>query len=197
LDPTCNLQPATFNLQPSTKKISQIEICILAGGLSHRMGRDKARLRLGRRTLLGWVLAAAKTTSLPARIIRRDSIPRCGPLGGIYTALNTTKADAFVFLACDMPFITPELIRLLIEKLAPDRTGVFVRSKAEVGFPFILRRQTLPTVTGQIERHQFSLQLLARVLKAKTLTLPRAWASQLRNINTKEDFFIARRRGLC
>jgi len=158
------------------------------------MGRYKSLLRLGRRTLLGWSLAAAKSTRLPVRIIRRDSVPRCGPLGGIYTALNRTKADAIVFLACDMPFITPELINLLIEKLAPSRSGVFVRSKAELGFPFILRRQALPTVARRIERHQFSLQQLATALKAKAVTLPRAWASQLQNINTKEDFLIAQSR---
>ena len=72
------------------------------------MGRDKSRLKLGRRTMLGHIRAEAKTLGLPVRVIRRDLVPRCGPLGGIFTALKTTSADGVLFLACDMPFIRSE-----------------------------------------------------------------------------------------
>src|SRR5688500_2993407 len=75
-----------------------VEVCILAGGLSTRMGRAKARLRLGNRTLLGWVRRNAAALGLPVRVIRRDLVRRCGPLGGIYSALKTTKAFAVLFL---------------------------------------------------------------------------------------------------
>ncbi len=173
------------------------EICILAGGMSRRMGRDKARLRLGRKTLLGSVLFEARKTGLPVRVIRRDSVPRCGPLGGVYTALKTTKSEAVVFLACDMPFISRELITTVLEKLAPGSSGIFVRLKTVVGFPFALRCAALSVVESQIERHQFSLQHLAKTLKAKVLTMPRRLAPQLLNINTKQDFLIARCRSSC
>src|ERR1700691_5640250 len=92
-----------------------MEICILAGGLSTRMGRDKARLRLGGKTLLRRVRDVAAQTQWPARGIRRDLVARCGPLGGVYTALQTTSADNVLFLACDMPFVTIELVERLIE----------------------------------------------------------------------------------
>ena len=42
-----------------------IEAIILAGGRSRRMGGDKARLRLGRRTLLGHARALAAALGLP------------------------------------------------------------------------------------------------------------------------------------
>src|SRR5437867_5654697 len=88
---------------------SRCGICILAGGLSQRMGRDKSRLRLGSKTLLRLIRIEAGELGLPLRVIRRDLIPRCGPLGGVYTALKTSKAEAELFLACDMPFVSAGL----------------------------------------------------------------------------------------
>ena len=47
-------------------------------------------------------------------MIAEDVVPKCGPLGGIITALEQTKAERIVFLPCDMPFIGAELIRDVI-----------------------------------------------------------------------------------
>jgi molybdopterin-guanine dinucleotide biosynthesis protein A len=76
-----------------------IEACILAGGLSSRMGREKAQLKLAGRTLLAHVKKVAREACLPVRVIRRDLVARCGPLGGVYTALRTSHAKTVVFLA--------------------------------------------------------------------------------------------------
>ena len=95
---------------------AEVEICILAGGLSTRMGRDKANLRIGGRTLLAHIRSTAKALGLPVRVIRCDLVPRCGPLGGIYTALKTTAADAVLFLACDMPCVTETLLQTVLRK---------------------------------------------------------------------------------
>src|SRR5215471_19277978 len=155
------------------------EICILAGGLSERMGRDKSRLRLGGRSMLGQIRTEATRTGVRVRVIRRDLVPRCGPVGGVYTALKTTQADAVVFLACDMPFVTAGLIDLFVTECAKgrssrrgDRDGVFALGKGEVGFPFLLQRKALHVVAGQIERGELSLQALAKALKGKRLRLP-------------------------
>src|SRR2546426_12231815 len=128
-----------------------VEICILAGGLSRRMGGDKSRLRLGRRTLLGHIRAEAKKLGLPVRVIRRDAVPRCGPLGGVYTALKSARADAVMFLACDMPFVTAALLRAMHRRLGEGDKYLFVRSEDAVGLPFVLRRDALAVVTKQIE----------------------------------------------
>src|SRR5262245_26747021 len=100
-------QVSSYNAQMAQR--SNLEICILAGGLSKRMGRNKSRLSLGNITMLGHIRKTAEATGLPVRVIRRDCVPKCGPLGGIYTALKTTEADAILFLACDMPLVTTEL----------------------------------------------------------------------------------------
>jgi molybdopterin-guanine dinucleotide biosynthesis protein A len=121
------------------------------------MGRDKARLRLGRRTLLGHVRAAAQATGWPVRIVRHDAVARCGPLGGIYTALATSRAEAELFLPCDMPFISPTLLEELAGRLRPGQHAVFTTADGRPGFPFILRATTLPVVEQQILSRRYSI----------------------------------------
>jgi len=172
-----------------------LEICILAGGLSARMGRDKSRLRLGRTTMLALVRDAAKATGLKVRVIRHDLVRRCGPLGGIYSGLKTTKADAVIFLACDMPFVTPEIIDELAGAAAmhPGR-AVLLRAADKVTFPILIPRSGLQTVTSQIKGGRFSLQSLGEYLPGKVIHAPRKWLPCLENINTPADLERARTR---
>lgn len=179
---------------PQTVAVGErlIEIAILAGGLSTRMGRAKASLRLGRRTLLGHVRAAANATGWPVRVVRKDRVTRCGPLGGIVTALASTKAESVLFLACDMPLVTPELMRRTVRALTPGHRAVFSVSNQRPGFPFILRRDCLGTVEAQIAARQFSVHQLAAVLGARHLAVTGRQARQLFNINSPEDWNQAR-----
>lgn len=158
------------------------------------MGRDKARLRLGRRTLLGHVRALAAELGPPVRVIRRDLVPRCGPLGGIYTALKTTRAEAVLFLSCDMPFVSAGLVTKLLAPQPARPVAIFVEAEDIVGFPFLLPRTALPGVEAQMTAQRFSLQALAAALRARRLQLGPTAAAQLFNVNTPEDFAEARRR---
>jgi len=170
------------------------EICILTGGLSSRMGTDKSRLRLGRRTLLGHIRATAHAVGLQPRVIAADLAPRCGPLAGVYTALATSHAEVILFLACDMPFISPQSLQSLLGRLRPGRKALFVRENGRVGFPFLVRHTALSAVERQLADGQLSLQKLARALRAQTACLPPSQAHELFNINTPADWRIARQR---
>jgi molybdenum cofactor guanylyltransferase len=180
------LPVATFN--PSVD--SALEICILAGGLAARMGVDKASVRLGRRTLLGHVRANAAPLGLPARVIKKDLLPRCGPLGGIYSALTTSQAGAVLFMACDMPFVSPALLRRLIDKF-DGQNAVVATAMGQPGFPLILPRSLLTTVERLIAQRKFSLRGLATASCARLVPVaPRA----VFNINTPEDLIDAKKR---
>jgi len=170
-----------------------VEICILAGGLSTRMGQAKARLRLGNLTLLGCVRRNAAALRLPVRVIRKDLVRRCGPLGGIYSALKTTKAFAVLFLPCDMPFISTSSLRRCLAVFDGERP-VFALSRGQPGFPIILPVALLPVVKSQIDAGRFALHQLARATGARRLRLP---AQEMFNVNTPEDFARAckRKRG--
>src|SRR5437879_712927 len=59
------------------------------------------------------VMQAVRPSSVALNMGECFNVPRCGPLGGIYTALQTTRAQVILFLACDMPFITTELMQTM------------------------------------------------------------------------------------
>jgi molybdopterin-guanine dinucleotide biosynthesis protein A len=117
-----------------------------------------------------------------------------------------------LFLACDMPFVSPQLILHAIRRLelavrrqeaktrgqsthqgpagaahAPP-IFVFTRSEGVAGFPLALTLTCRAAVLAQIETGDFSLQKLARTLKALPVPLPPALLSQLRNVNTPSDW---------
>jgi molybdopterin-guanine dinucleotide biosynthesis protein A len=167
-----------------------IEVCILAGGLSSRMGRNKTGLRLGRRTLLGQIRLNAAELALPLRVVRQDLVARCGPLGGIHAALKTTRRAAVLFLACDMPFVSSEILRLFLKEFDGKRPLAAVSAKSR-GFPLILPRTLLPTVEQLIVRRQFSLHNLTVVTRARLVSLP---SEALFNINTPADLALAKKR---
>jgi molybdenum cofactor guanylyltransferase len=175
-----------------TSPKSAIGVCILAGGLSQRMGRDKTQLKLGGSTLLTLIRRTARQLGCRIRTIRRDLVPRSGPLGGIYTGLVTSKAEAELFLACDMPFVRASLLQQLIKTYRRTGRGVFVHNGQTACLPFLLPRNAADVVQRQIERKQRSIQALAAAFPVDFIEpAPRA-AGQLLNINTPAEWATAR-----
>ncbi|MDP2052016.1 MAG: molybdenum cofactor guanylyltransferase [Acidobacteriota bacterium] len=100
---------------------------VLAGGLSTRMGRDKASLPFGTETLLerairivgevaGDVIVVARPdhATPPGIRVVHDPIANLGPLAGIAAGLSASHSDVNVVVACDMPLVRPEVLRRLI-----------------------------------------------------------------------------------
>ena len=168
-------------------------ICVLAGGLSTRMGRNKGRLRLGQRTMLGEIRVVATTLGLPVRVIRRDLVPRCGPIGGIYTAQKTSRFEAELFLACDMPFVSAEWLAALLAVFRQKPRPLFTAVNRVAGFPLLLPQAALPVVEAQMLKRTFSLQELARALRARLIRPPRARRAEFFNVNFPADWQTARR----
>jgi molybdopterin-guanine dinucleotide biosynthesis protein A len=158
------------------------------------MGRDKARLRIGSKTLLGHIQGEALKLRLPVRIIRRDLVPRCGPLGGIYTALKTSAAEAELFLACDMPFVSAGLLESLVEFWTTERRPAFIVSQRTAGFPFVVPVEAFEIVENQMLKKIFSLQKLAEVLKGRLMHAPVEHEEELFNVNTSAEWRAALRR---
>lgn len=158
------------------------------------MGRDKARLKLAGRTFLSRVREQARALGCPVLVVRRDLVPRCGPLGGVVTAFRRSRAEVLLFLSCDAVFVTTGLLRRLLRRLRARQRAAFVHSGGRVGFPFVLRRSSLPTIERQLACGDFSLQSLARRLNAARLRLRPAEAHEGFNVNTPADLREARRR---
>lgn len=100
---------------------------ILAGGMSRRLKRNKALLPYGRKVLIEGirdVLAGLFTevlvvTNTPAVYhfldvpAVEDRIKGKGPLGGIHAGLSACRAPCAFVVACDMPFVNPDLVRYM------------------------------------------------------------------------------------
>ena len=108
------------------QRVSDLTAFILAGGHSRRMGRDKAFLELGGRTLLDRVIELANAVAPTVRIVApqekfltiartiEDVFPDCGPLGGIHAALTCTSTELNLVLAVDLPFVEVDFLRYMI-----------------------------------------------------------------------------------
>jgi molybdopterin-guanine dinucleotide biosynthesis protein A len=104
---------------------------IQAGGRSARMGGEpKALLEVGGRRIvervadvLGQVaddlLLVTNTPELFGWMglpMVPDVFPDCGSLGGIYSGLKAAPGEAAFTVACDMPFLSPAVCRLVTSR---------------------------------------------------------------------------------
>jgi len=163
------------------------EAVILAGGASSRIGRDKSRIRLGRRTLLGHAKATLQSAGFKPRVVATDRQPGLGPLGGIDTALRSARHSRLLFVGCDMPFLSGELIDSFFHAVIGGEGAMFTQHERGVGFPFMFLREELPVVEKQIAKGELSLQRLAKRLKARPWQPPASRVEELFNINTPAD----------
>ncbi|HEV8541872.1 MAG TPA: NTP transferase domain-containing protein, partial [Verrucomicrobiae bacterium] len=167
----------------------QLIVFILAGGKSSRMGgRDKSRLLLGNRTFLDRISSAARELNAPVEVIFKDAIPNCGPLGGVFTAFQRFSFRAALFLSCDMPLVSPQLLMELRRRYNASRKATFTGDEATAGFPFIIPESAKNTVAAQIGTKDFSIQKLAAALTATRFSPPAGIQWQGLNVNTPVDY---------
>src|SRR5688500_2553645 len=163
-------------------------IFILAGGKSARMGRDKARLPLGNRSFLQVITEAARELDAPIEAIFDDDMPGCGPLGGIATAFNRFRFEGALFLSCDMPLISAETLKQLIQESGTGVRACFVKTSFGPGFPFVVPRSASEIIDIQLGAGNRSVQDLCSALKAKLFTPQLRFPDELLNVNTPTDY---------
>jgi len=118
--------------------IEDTKCCIIAGGLSGRFGSDKSLHVFEGKPMIKHVYDAVKPvfeqiyiiasggekfSFLDAEIIP-DIIPGLGPIGGIYTAVETLDLERVFVFPCDMPFLNTGFIRYMAE--IPDYYDIIV-----------------------------------------------------------------------
>lgn len=108
--------------------MAEIAGFVLAGGRSSRMGSDKSFLEIDGETLLQRAMRVLRSVTDDVSIVGsaekfgglapvlEDVYPECGPLGGIHAALSATRAERNLVVAVDLPFVSPELLRFLLDR---------------------------------------------------------------------------------
>ena len=112
----------------------QVSGIVLAGGMSRRLGRDKAIEPIGGEPLLQRVIARLSQVSdetvvvvadeeQGSRLPLPDSVraavdlyPGSGSLGGIFTGLSAADREWGIVVACDMPFLNVELLNQMLSR---------------------------------------------------------------------------------
>lgn len=179
---------------------------LLAGGLSSRMGEDKAKLELSGRSLLQSGLNLLKEIDSELILLSgkegySESVPdileHCGPPGGLYACLEYLSAQdkldgsPILIIPVDMPNLSPEVLKALLAKLSDHEGCHFV---GEI-FPCVLRaseklRRRLQQLFDQSHKLGGERSMRAVLEYCNSVQISKASFKEdvFSNINTPEDY---------
>lgn len=184
-----------------SREIRALSGIILAGGMSRRMGRDKARLVLGDKTLLQWqvdklcalgitdiLISGGEHLALPGTRTVPDILPQRGPLGGLHACLSQAQNSRCMVLSVDTPLLPVNALARLCRSSGEEVTALRCGGRLEplIGvYGSALSSKIYPLIQkgGAAVR---SLQTVGRWEVFDYL----GPADYLRNCNTPEDFQV-------
>jgi molybdopterin-guanine dinucleotide biosynthesis protein A len=138
---------------------------VLAGGMSRRMGRDKALLTVGGETLLARVATRIRPVVAEVIIVgpasRQEQVPwarvvsdiyPAGPLSGIATGLRAASHPYAFVAACDMPYLNGALIDYLLHLAKQEQSDAVVPKLTGRPEPLhaVYGRTALPTIEAHL-----------------------------------------------
>jgi molybdenum cofactor guanylyltransferase len=176
---------------------------VLAGGQSRRMGRDKALLPYAGTTLLehaletlravcdGVAIAGCRDDLAAYAPVIQDAFRDCGPLGGIYAALEHSQVEWNLFLAVDLPRIEPShLKKLLAHPRTPETRTILAHADGRLQPLCGLYHRSLaaPIAEALAAGERAVIPVLESIVDAHGLE--RVWFDEddaFLNLNTPED----------
>ncbi len=188
-------------------------IAIIAGGKSSRMGTDKSFVPLLGKPMIEHVLASVSDLGQHETILITnrpdeyahlhlpmfaDVIPDQGSLGGIYTALYHSQNPDVLTLACDMPFLNPDLLRYMVALRAEDAYDVIVPRVDDhpQGLHALYSKTCLPFIRAKIDANRLKVISFYDDVRVRYLEPPE-WSRfdprglSFHNINTPEELQAA------
>ena len=180
---------------------------ILTGGASRRMGRDKAMLPLGGKTMLQYLIdkysASLGSVAVSVNAAGRfpfsgaveivDRYPDMGPLNGIVSAFEETDADCIFMTGTDLPFGDPELARRLCELMGEADACIMRRGKKGFEPLFaIYRRSCAESASAHLAQDKKSIREFLEAVSVRYVE-PEELAEFdleriLMNVNTTEEY---------
>jgi molybdenum cofactor guanylyltransferase len=187
--------------------VEGVSVFVLTGGRSSRMGRDKALLPLGRQNLLQHMLDTASAV-VPGPVIVggrekyaqygevvEDVIPGCGPLSGIHAALSATPSDLNLILSVDMPLMTTDFLRWLLQVASAGNELAIVPEADGRSQPLcaVYRPAACGVIEHSLKTGVYKVDRLFAVLATRIVPASEWLAAGFspdifRNVNTPEDY---------
>lgn len=181
---------------------------ILAGGRARRFGGlDKSRLVVDGTPIIVRQLAVLQLVAREVVVVasgaprfadlsvtvHADVVPGAGALGGILTAVETARSPFVLVVACDLPFLEPDLLARLVDRAA-GADGAWIRSARGVEPLIACYTQTAaPRIRGAVEAGRLKAADLGEVLRMREVSEQEVAAfgdpaRLLANLNTPDDY---------
>ncbi len=186
-------------------KKNEIGAIILAGGKSRRFGTDKALFPFQGKALIANVIEVVEKVTNDIIIITnsaqrleflpypkyKDQIPNSGPLGGIYTGLIYARHQLNIVLPCDMPFISVECLKFLIENTNGNDITVPYHQNLLEPLCAVYSKKCLPIIRDYLDANNYQVFQFYDKVKTKRLlfdfNLPFYHNRLFFNINSQKD----------
>ena len=188
--------------------MSNITCCIIAGGTSGRFGSDKSLYVLNGKPMIShtydvvkkifdeiYIIApdGEKFSFLDAKIIP-DIIPKLGPIGGIYTAVESIDTERVFIFPCDMPFLNSEFIEYMTtipdiyDIIVPEINGMYQPLHA------IYSKRCINNIKKNIELKDYRMSgfyegLNIKKINEKEIANYDDPIKMFKNINFKEELY--------
>lgn len=185
-----------------TQKL-QIQAFILAGGKSSRMGSEKGLMQLSGKPFVTHLINTLKIITPNICILANNNIYKQfglpviedivklrGPLGGIHAALTYSEMPINLFVSCDIPRVSAELLQFLISRY--HNTKALVVSHHGITEPLcgIYSANCLPPIKKLIDNNELSVHGALNILNADILEISNESfykKNLLQNINTPDE----------
>ena len=181
----------------------EISAYIVAGGKSSRMGSDKGLLPLNETVFIEHIVNPLKEASIKNITIVsankaydylncnriEDIYVEKGPVGGIFTALSHSTTKQNIILSVDIPLVSADIIKWLIENIDEEKqiTQVKVLDKTSPLFA-VYSKEVVSVFEEHLKKEQLKLRTVVEDIPHSTINVPEEWCALLQNINTKEDY---------
>ncbi len=171
---------------------------VLAGGLSRRMGSDKALLTTQGKTQLQRATECLISAGCEQVVVSRneagftvDLYPQQGPLAGIHACLDAHPCDEAVVIPVDMPLLRSESIKLLINSGRDHQHACYFESTV---LPcYLTNIDTIKSLCRcHLQQSKRSIKELMRAIAAKSVQFQQS-ENELFNTNTPQQWQWAQR----
>ena len=172
----------------------------MAGGKSSRMGMDKGFCTLDHEAFIPLIVKSLSPFSQEIILVSgieaydafglkriEDLYPGKGPIAGIHAALSYTCTENNIIVSCDIPFISPDLIKRLLDE--DDGQQVIQLATVNETMPLIAlyKKETLNHFKNKLETNALKLKDALNGLEVKSIVVAEEEERLLSNINTPQQ----------
>ncbi len=182
-----------------------ISVGILAGGRSSRMGRNKALIKLNNESMINTLireLSGFKEVVISGNkrgiyedmgcAVLYDENKDIGPIEGIRQVIRYASSDYVFICACDMPFISSELVEYIAGYISSDYDCYVIRTEDHLEpLCAIYHKSVLPVIEELIAEKKYRLREILERVRTRYISLEHTDFDKktVKNINTKEDLY--------